>query len=321
MAWETGTASGHVDLINKIRDFLTTNVDLVNAGENWTQELGPTGALVNGDSITLRGPGLTGTENIYCGLQAVESVGSDIYNIRFWGHPGFSATLDPRDQALKSPDNYVLCWNQNMTYWIVANGRRWVLVVKVSTTYSSAYCGFFLPYATPSEYPYPMVVAGVSDLNARWSSQSNRTRFMADPGYGTMFTYYPDNVWRRISNYDDGTGSFDEPLSGNLPGSIGYMFPTQQEGYSTFQSPSARDVSANANTCLDGSYLLRDLTLVAAASGSPYNAFMGVLDGVYWVPGLGNSAENVITKGADDHLVVQNVFRTGFRDYMAVRLT
>lgn len=320
MAWETGTAAGHVDLINKIRDFLTTNTDLVNAGENWTQELGPTGTLVNGDSITLRGPGLTGSENIYCGLQAISNVGSDIYNIRTWGHPGFSGTLDPRDQVLKSPDVYVLCWDQTMNYWIVANGRRWMLIVKVSTVYSSAYCGFFLPYATPSEYPYPMAVAGISYANRRWSDQGERNRFMASPGKGAFWVYYPDNVWRQISNYEDNDNS-PIPEGGSDNQSFGYVFPTRDATNSSFESPDAESITANANTCFDGSYLLRDLTIVSSEVQSPYSAWMGVLDGVYWIPGRGNSVENIVDKDGQDHLVVQNLHRTGFRDYMAVRLS
>lgn len=55
MAWETGTVANNAALFNKIRDFLTTNADLLTAGEAWTQELGNTGVLVNGDQITLRG--------------------------------------------------------------------------------------------------------------------------------------------------------------------------------------------------------------------------------------------------------------------------
>ncbi|WP_394131905.1 hypothetical protein [Marinobacter nauticus] len=319
MAWETGTAANHVDLFNKIRDFLTTNTDLVNAGENWTQVLGPSGTLVNNDAVTLRGPGTTGNENIYFGMQAIESVASDLYNLRFWGHPSLSAGLEPRDQALKSPDSYILCWNQQMTYWIVANGRRWMLAVKVSTVYSTAYCGFFLPYAAPSEYPYPMVVAGISDRNSRWSDQSERNRFMASPGYGSFWTYYPDNVWRRVTNHDDTTTGF-VPLKGSSTKSMGYVFPTMEYGATSMLSPGATDITNGAGDCFDGSYLLRDLTIVCSAKEGPYDAFMGVLDGAYWVPGRGNSTENIVTKDGVDHLVVQNLFRTGFRDYMAMRL-
>lgn len=329
MAWETGTATDHVDLFNKIRNFLTTNTDLVNAGENWEQMLGPTGTLVHGDQITLRGPGLTGTDNIYCGLETIEDPGADIYNIRFWGHASFSSTLPPREQALKSPDQYALLWNQPITYWIIANGRRWMLVAKISTVYSTAYCGFMLPYAAPSEYPYPMVVAGISRGNQRWSSEDERNRFFASPGWDTMFTYWPDNVWRRVTNYTN-SSTAGAPHDGHL--GSGFIHPTREftdylnarydnRDYGQFDSPLADDISYNANTCFDGSYILRDLTVVSSANDGPYDSVMGILDGGYWIPGRANSSENIIEKDGINHLVVQNLFRNGFRDYMALRLS
>jgi len=298
MAWETGTAANHVDLFNKIRDFLTTNTDLVNAGENWTQVLGPSGTLVHGDQITLKGPGLTGTDAVYCGMETLENPGADTYNIRFWGHSGFSVNLEPRLQPLLSPDQYVLLWDQPMTYWIIGNGRRWMLVVKVSTVYSSAYCGFFLPYASPTEYPYPMMVAGISPGDQRWSSQDQRNRFMASPGYNTMFVYYPDNVWRRVANYQNDSNT-PSPIYGNSVVASAYMFPTRD--YSA--APGIRAVNSEVTTdqmtkCFDGSYIMRDLTIMGSGAGNsgPYDAMIGVLDGVFWVPGRENSSENTISR-------------------------
>jgi hypothetical protein len=319
MAWETGTATDHVDLLNKIRDFLTTNADLVAGGQNWDQELGPTGVLVHGDQITLRGPGLTGTDNIYCGLQTLEDPGADTYNLQFWGHAGFSATLAQREQPLMSPDAYVLLWNQPMTYWVVGNGRRWMLAVKVSTVYSTAYCGFFLPYGTPSEYPFPMTVAGVALESTRWSTEDQRNRFFASPGYNTFWTYYPDNTWRSVQNYGDNANNYAVKF-GFENTSPGYLFPTRSYTNGVFVSPSDEQVTSNANRCFDGSYLMRDLTIISTASGGVYDALMGVLDGAYWVPGRENSSENIISRDGVDHLVVQNLFRNGFRDYMTMRL-
>jgi hypothetical protein len=45
------------------------------------------------------------------------------------------------------------------------------------------------------------------------------------------------------------------------------------------------------------------------------------LEGVYHVSGFNNAAENLITGGGVDHLVVQNVYRTSVRDYWALRLS
>lgn len=304
MAYETGTATDHVDLFNKIRDFLTTNTDLVDSGENWTQELGETGTLTASDRITLRGPGLAGDDNIYCGMDLTENTEEDRFNLRIWGHAAFSETADPHEQSLQSRDVYVLLWDQEIDYWIMANGRRWMLAAKISTVYASAYVGFFLPYATPSEYPYPMYVAGISGFDRRWSSEDERDRFFVSPGYSTADVYYPDNNWRMVAN-DRNSGAHGDAFT--------YPFA----GGSFWGGPTSDDMIYRTSKCFDGSYVMRDVILCAK---NPYWSYLGVLDGAYWVPGRGNSSENVVTKDDVEYVVFQNLYRNGFRDYMALRL-
>ncbi|MDR9451658.1 MAG: hypothetical protein RI637_10615 [Acidimicrobiia bacterium] len=311
MAYEIGTASDHVDLFNKIRDFLTTNTTLVNAGENWEQMLGSTGVLTASDQITLRGPGLSNSDNIYCGLDLTESASDDRYNLRIWGHAAFSPTIAPHEQSLQSRDTYVFLWNQPIDYWLIANGRRWMLATKISTVYTSAYVGFFLPYGTPSEYPYPMYVAGISGTDRRWSSEDERDRFFVSPGYAMADVYYPDNVWRMVANQGD---DHDDRVLGAYGSAYTYPFI----GGSDWNGPSSDTMIYNTAKCFDGSYVMRDVILCA---NDPYDSYLGVLDGAYWVPGRENSSENVVTKDTVEYVVFQNMYRNGFRDYMALRLT
>lgn len=46
----------------------------------------------------------------------------------------------------------------------------------------------------------------------------------------------------------------------------------------------------------------------------------GFLDGVYFISGFNNAAENTVSIASVDYLVVPNIWRTGFKDYMAVKL-
>ena len=41
-----------------------------------------------------------------------------------------------------------------MPYWFIANGRRFIVIVRVSSVYQSAYAGFILPYHLPNTF-YP----------------------------------------------------------------------------------------------------------------------------------------------------------------------
>jgi hypothetical protein len=162
-----------------------------------------------------------------------------------------------------------------------------------------------------------MTVAGIALNNTRWSSEDQRNRFFASPGYNTFWTYYPDNVWRRVANHYNDSNDY-RPHNGRSPG---YVFPTRAYDNDGFESPDDEDVTNNADKCFDGSYLMRDLTIMSSsAAGGPYHAMMGVMDGAYWIPGRENSSENIVTKDGVGHLVVQNLFRNGFRDYMSMRL-
>jgi hypothetical protein len=47
---------------------------------------------------------------------------------------------------------------------------------------------------------------------------------------------------------------------------------------------------------------------------------IGELDGVYHVAGFGQTAENIVTIGGTDYVVIPDVFRSGNSNYCAVKL-
>jgi hypothetical protein len=78
MAWTSGTAAGHDDLMDDLKTFLTTNAALVAAGQNWVAEKDETftprtifnvahsGLTGNMRALYLNGPGLCGTREYSC---------------------------------------------------------------------------------------------------------------------------------------------------------------------------------------------------------------------------------------------------------------
>lgn len=313
MAWENSTATNHVDLFNKLRNFLTTNATLLGLSQEWEQVKGNTGILVESDKITLRGQGLAGTDNIYCGLKLAVDSNEDYYNLVVWGHGGYNAAEDPDNQPLSSIDHIIPLWDQPMDYWFIANGRRFIIVVKVSTVYTSGYVGLMLPYATPVEYPLPYVVAGNrgQDTTVRWGDDDDRLRFMVSPGYNGISLFYPDNVWRQGYNYSNSVGN-----AASTRGDF-FMYPTRLDNDSDMSSQSD---DQNTETLLPNrgsTYVLRQAVMY---SQNPYIAQMGVLEGIHWLSGRSNSVENIIDVNSQDYMTVQNVNRAGFRDYMTVRL-
>lgn len=311
MAWETGTATDQADLLDKIVDFLTTNTDLITDGQEW-EDLGAASGQTTG--TWLKGPGLSGTEEIFVGLQAVNDLPNDIYTIEIAGAQGFNSAQGFSAQVGKSPASFVAVSNSPMTYWIVANGQRFVVVVKVSTTYHAMYCGKILPYGTPSQYAYPLFIGGESASALRFSDTTVGNRQFVDPGSPSSPSQsgvnlcFPDGSWQFFQNFINSSGSDSLSTQGRT------IWPyAGSSNNGTEVDNRLRELRDN----IDGSYTLLPLILHCE---SPSRQVFGELDGCFWVSGFGNAAENIVTVGGVDHLVVQNIHRTNRWNYWALKL-
>lgn len=311
MAWETGTATNQADLLAKIVTFLTTNTTLVGLGQEWT-DLGAASGQTSG--TWLMGPGLAGTDDIYVGIQGVSDVPNDTYGIQVEGAAGFNAAQSFTGQTGASPDSFVSVWNSSMPYWIVASGRRFIVVVKVSTTYHALYGGLILPYGTPSQYGYPHFIGGESNTLLRWSDTTVGFRQFVDPGATSTGTNtganlcFPDGSWQYFSNFTNSSGN--DSLNTTTGRSV---WPYAGGANATEVDNRLREMRDN----IDGTFTLLPLIL---SCDSPSRQVFGELDGCYWVSGYNNAAENIITISGQDYLVVQNIFRTNRWNYWALKL-
>jgi hypothetical protein len=111
--------------------------------------------------LSLKGPG-GGSDEIFVNLETDYSVSGDWYNWRLYGATGFIAgnVLDFATQPGTSLPVGLSLWQASIPYWFIANGRRFMVIAKINTTYHALYAGFILPYATPSQYPYPLMIGG-----------------------------------------------------------------------------------------------------------------------------------------------------------------
>lgn len=337
MSHATGTATDHADLLAKLIAFLTTDADLVTAGQEWTQ------VWNNADSseIVLKGPGLDGTAAVYIGISHAFNTSADTYRIMFHG----MADIVPTATAMSGHINVssysvgIYADSNPQQYWFIANGRRFIVVNKISTVYETAYCGLFLPYALPTTYPYPLLIGGSRNQSVigdqSWRSSSGSHVGLGWPGQGrslvdvpsdtpNMLMLDPTGVWVPVVNF--GNVSYRHasllPISGGNTSLLGFNMPNPDQQDDQFLG--YRACLNIMRPALDGSYILVPLTLAIAptyAAIPPFeNEMLGVLDGAYWTQGFGNAAENTVDDGALTHLVVQNVFRTGNTDYIAVAL-
>lgn len=316
-AFTTGTVTSHTDLWAKLHSFLTTNDDLVAAGEAWSQ------VWAANDQIVLRGPGLSGDDRCYVGLRTAFDPLTDSYSIMMRGMAGvLPGATDIGGHVSVSNEVGIYTDSQPHTYWFVASGRRFVVVLKISTVFEAMYGGLFLPYAVPDSYPYPMFVGGSRGNNpsspVSWRNTAEDHTHFVSPHFQTnpvrdscAWMMSPSGEWMRCWNRGGDPGN---PVIGMAPEHMFGGYNVDQNGSRGYGYNYVRGMMRGG---FDGSFPLLDITMVQTV---PADQSHGILDGCYRVPGNTNSSENIITAGGVDHLVVQNCFRTGVWEYWALAL-
>lgn len=292
MALFTGTASNYTDLLNRLVTHLT-NAGVMGA-EVW--QLMQTSAVNGKQQRFLKGPGLAGEDEIYVNIQAYGDPGNDWYNWEIQGAVAHNPLLPFETQPGNSPSAHLLLWQSAIPYWLIANGRRFILIAKVSTTYSNAYAGFYLPYATSAEMPYPMYIGGSASSPRRWSTTNYNIGSFFDPTDNSCFLRNFDGYWLPIENYSDSSGSRAERTVANVwPWESDFLIGNNQDlSYGTYPA------------ILHSEY----------SGGNVY----GELQGVVYLSGFANGSENIAVIDGHNHLVVQSMQRTTRRDYAGILL-
>lgn len=292
----TGTATDYLDLLTKLKGHLTDSGTM--GAQAWTVEADDTTSVANERFLYLTGPGLAGTDAIHVNIRAFRSIGADYYNWQIRGSVSFNPILAWALQPGTSPAANLLLWQSGMSYWLIANGRRFILIAKVSTTYQVLYAGFILPYATSAEMPYPLYIAGGAASGLiRWSAGTYRLGSPWDAPQNANWLRGFDGSWVNITNFDDRDDTTRIARADNC------CWPWEED-YVLGQN-------------LDGTYTLLPAVVHGTANAG---AVYGELEGVSFVTGFATAAEDVIEIGGDDHLVVQSAYRTDRRSYAAIKL-
>lgn len=236
---------------------------------------------IDNRELILKGEGYSGTEEIFVGFRCYQNASADVYNMTVAGFTGYVA-----GNSFESQPGAILlgvpAHNNRIDYWLTVNPQRIALAMKVGTpVYESAYAGKFLPYATPSQYPYPVFVGGMltNESETRFSDSSHSIYAKGDRDNCRM--RFNDGTWRTPETWP----WIDSQLTIN---------------------EQVRDSN--------DTYPLLPVML------NDDQGIYGELDGIYQISGFNNAVENTLTVGGDDYVVIQDVGRTGFADYYALRL-
>lgn len=301
-------ATGVLDLLAKLKTFAIAN--------GWT-------ALEDSaEKLVLQGSG-AGSDEIFVAISPYVNTGSNIYGWLLNGYTGYTDSLTTfynQPGAMSAnftgaggPPAFPI-WNSSMPYWFIVNSRRIIVVAKVGTTIQCCYLGFLTPYAMPGQFPYPLVIAG-SNIN------------------NGGFPVYNDTSTGRAANFmfpstQSITGQPSHALCYRMPSGSWNLLHNSQHGLNQIENSYnnynglwpwvSQKIGLERNT-IDGSPILTPAVLQHRNSAVD-KGVLGELDGVFHVPGFGQTAESIITYSGDDYLVVNNVYRTGNGDFAAIKL-
>jgi len=273
--------------------------------------------------LILKGVGLSGAEEIFVGFKTYQSVGGDYYNLNcgvFTGYiSGNSFETQPGAQFSATPAH-----NNAITYFITANAQRIVGCFKVGTpVYEHFYVGKFFPYARPGEYPSPLVVGSMLTL-----SQAIRFDYTSQwfpyPGY-----YYNTTNIRLYQR--DQAGNWVQPS----------CWPFTNASNASYALAGAQGTSTLVPA--DTYYQIEPIILSQQSSNNSPSNVWGEFDGVYFCSGFNNGVENVVQQGGSSTIdqtgmtvlqavdairavggrafvMLQNVYRTSWRDFIALEM-
>jgi len=167
--------------------------------------------------VQLQGPGNAGADEIYIGILEVRDTGVSTFNWQLFGMTGFNTLFDLVDQpgfSYLSPNeiaSFVPLSNGAIECWFHVTPRALSGVMRIGSTYESFYLGFLNPFATPTEYPYPLYIASSSTRwNEAFGSSGPTQCGLADPGAwtgtagnirGPAGLRFFDGSWQYINNW------------------------------------------------------------------------------------------------------------------------
>lgn len=261
----SGGVLAHYKMLETIRDFASAN--------GWTVLRYDT-APANRELI-LKGVGYSGDEEIFIGFRTYQNADADYYNLVSAGFTGYVAgnTFNGQPGARWSG---IPAHNNRIDYWLTLNPQRIALVMRVGTpVYECAYAGKFLPYARPSQYPYPLAVGGM--LN------------------GASATRFSDTV-------------HSMPWRGNT---AGLSIRTNDGWVNPHAYPYQNAALAGSTQLRDSG---GEYSLLAVELNDNSGNLWGALEGIYFISGFNNASENTLSVGGRDFVVFQDVSRTGFTE-------
>lgn len=317
MSYKTGSAQNERDLLDILNKFLTTDPTLVANGQAWTvlfdRKITATATEVERRQIMWKSTG-TGVEQvIYIGAETINNIAKDTYNINFYGGTFFNEQMATNPLFINgivncSPGVALCTSGRDFAYHIVADGRHFKILAVIEKVCCTAYCGFILPNVPPTEYPYPLCIAGSAEAGlTRFSVASDDISSIASARKKNCWLLTPDQSWRDFG--------YSEYVSGKNADS-------KRQGIHPIYSNSvaSKDILSKLAT-INNNYPLTQVELYSTPDSSQGANRWGAMDGIYWLPGIGTLAlDKIKTKDGRKLIVFNDAYRVTTISYFAMEI-
>lgn len=134
-----------------------------------------------------QGPGYDAARRVYIYARSICRPGSSSHYIEWDFSIGFDASnrVWNTQNGSSAVSRAHMMGSGTVTYWLYSNSKRLVLVTRSGTQdYTSSYVGFMSAFATPDNYPFPLLIATTGPDSSTFSSGQSNSRLSAcsDPG-------------------------------------------------------------------------------------------------------------------------------------------
>ncbi len=267
--------------------------------------------------FSFQAPGAGSNREVYVNIRSVVDVSLEHYSLEIRLATGYSNSAAFNGQPGTSTSVYLNLTKTSQDYWFYANDRRAIIIAKqTSSAYMSAHMGLLLPFALPSEYPKALYLSAsystidTHDNNPDPVNSANRS--IADPGKDSSYILpRSGTTWVPVENHDTGSSAYDYDTS---PEAIVWPHRSVASRGSDIEWAWNWSGLKRMRPNLNGEMPIFPCTIFSVTNREA----LGVIEGVFAVPGSDKSAEQVITISAQNFRVFPGGTRTGNQDYFAV---
>jgi hypothetical protein len=158
MAYRTGVASDHKDMLAQIKQYVEDGSFMLGSGGAWEGLHYDTSGAEHYYVVKTNEPNSPSYMGFFTYTDPVSAEFGIGYRI-FSSYPGGTDYSQFPDT---SAEKVLPLWDSTMPYWMSVSARRISLVCKVSTVYPSMYLGKGLTFGSEARYPFPVLAAGAN---------------------------------------------------------------------------------------------------------------------------------------------------------------